>query len=526
MTAARDSAAEARGPALTAARRARDLAALGDGTVDVLVVGGGITGTGIALDAATRGMTVALVERRDLAHGTSRWSSKLVHGGLRYLATGDVGLAWESARERAVLIGRTAPHLVHALPMILPLTGDVPRKQAALAMTAYRVADLLKHAAGTSSRALPGPRRLSVTETLAYAPGLRAQGLRGGLMAWDGQLEDDARLVVAVARTAAMHGARILTRCAATALRPDGATVVDELTGTPLQIRARAVVSATGVWASELSPSVRLRPSKGAHLVVRGAAMGHPRSAVTVPVPGERNRYVLALPQPDGLVYLGLTDDPITGALPDVPLADAADRSFLLDTVNRSLGVPLTQADVVGSFAGLRPLAAGDDPSQRTADLSRRHVIDEGSGTGGVITVYGGKLTTYRRMAEDTVDVVAGRLGVTAPCRTASTPLVGAAPVAELRTVAAPARLVRRYGVEAPLVAALADDDPDLLLPVADGLPVLGVEFAFGVLQEGAITVDDLLERRTRLAMVPADAQLARPAAQRILERYGAVVPS
>jgi glycerol-3-phosphate dehydrogenase len=508
--------------ALTGARRAADLATIAVDGVDLLVVGGGITGVGVALDAATRGLSVGLVERHDLAHGTSRWSSKLVHGGLRYLATGDVGLAWESARERAILLGRTAPHLVHPLPMVVPLNAEVSPRQARLAMAAYRVADALKLAAGTRGGVLPGPRRLSVPETLSYFPGLRAEELRGGLLSWDGQLEDDARLVVTVARTAAAHGARILTRCSAVRLHAHGATVVDEIGGSQVDIRARAVVNATGVWASELSPSVHLRPSKGAHLVLRGSALGSPRSAVTVPVPHEHNRFVLALPQPDGLVYVGLTDDPLNGELPDVPLADSADISFLLDTLNRSLQTAVATTDVAGSFAGLRPLAAGKDPAQRTADLSRRHLIDEGAD--GVVTVYGGKLTTYRKMAEDAIDVVARRLGVSERCHTRTTPLLGAASQSSLRTVAAPARLVRRFGTEAPQVAALADEDSSLLEPVAEGLPVLGVEFVFGVLAEGALTVEDLLERRTRLSLVPADAELARPAAERIIERYGALL--
>jgi glycerol-3-phosphate dehydrogenase len=508
--------------ALTGARRAADLAGLAADGVDVLVVGGGITGVGVALDAATRGLSVALVERHDLAHGTSRWSSKLVHGGLRYLASGDLGLAWESARERAILIGRTAPHLVRPLPMVVPLNAEVPARQARLAMTAYRVADALKLAAGTRRGVLPGPRRLSVPETLSYVPGLRTEELRGGLLSWDGQLEDDARLVITVARTAAAHGARILTRCGATRLHAGGGTIVDDISGSTVEIRARAVVNATGVWASELSPSVKLRPSKGAHLVLRAAALGSPRSAVTVPVPHERNRFVLALPQPDGLIYVGLTDDPLDGELPEVPLADSTDIDFLLGTLNRSLQATVAVTDVVGSFAGLRPLAAGKDPGQRTADLSRRHLIDQDAN--GVITVYGGKLTTYRKMAQDAVDVVARRIGVSTPCRTRSTPLLGAAPQSTLRTVAAPARLVRRFGTEAPQVAALADDDTTLLAPVAEGLAVLGVEFAFGVLAEGALTVADLLERRTRLALVPEDAECARPVAERIIERYGALL--
>ena len=506
---------------LNAARRAADLHSVGDGTLDLLVVGGGATGAGVALDAASRGLSVALVERRDFAHGTSRWSSKLIHGGLRYLASGDVGLAWESARERAVLMSTVAPHLVRAMPMVLPINTDVSHRRVVEVVGAYRVADGLKALARTPRQLLPRARRLSLPETLSYVPGLQPEGLRGGLLSWDGQLEDDARLVVAIARTAALHGARVLTRVSATELRPDGATLVDELSGARLSVQARAVVNATGVWASELSPHVRLQPSKGVHIVVRSAELGSPRAAVTVPMLGEHNRFALVVPQPDGLTYIGLTDDPIDGPLPDVPQAGPAEIDFLLSTVGRALAVPLTAASVVGTFAGLRPLAAGvDESGSPTADLSRRHVVDVSD---GVITVYGGKLTTYRRMAQDTVDIVADGLGIDAKCRTRELPLMGAARGSR-HGARLPARLIRRYGSEAGAVAGLADHDPGLLEPVAPGLPVLGVEFAFGILHEGALTVEDLLERRTRLSMVPGEADQAEPAARRILERYGAIV--
>ncbi|MCM3926047.1 FAD-dependent oxidoreductase, partial [Frankia sp. AiPs1] len=198
---------------LDARRRDRELAITVDGDpVDVLVVGGGVTGAGVALDAASRGLSVALAEAHDLAFGTSRWSSKLVHGGLRYLAGGDVAVAWESAVERDILMRHTAPHLVRALPIVTPLTPEVSRSAAALVHTGLRIGDVLRRAAGTPHSVLPGPRRLTAVETLGLAPALRETGLRGGLVYWDGQLVDDARLVVALARTAAGHGARILTR--------------------------------------------------------------------------------------------------------------------------------------------------------------------------------------------------------------------------------------------------------------------------------------------------------------------------
>jgi glycerol-3-phosphate dehydrogenase len=499
---------------LSGPRRARELAELSSGTVDVLVVGGGVTGVGVALDAATRGLSVALVERHDLAFGTSRWSSKLVHGGLRYLASGDVHLAYESARERAALLGTIAPHLVRPLPFVLPFPSATSHAERLKLLAGARAGEALRVAARTEHGLLPPPRHIGREETLRWVPALRRDGLSGGLLSWDGQLEDDARLVVALARTAASAGARILTRVSAAALRADGATLRDELSGTTVVARARAVVNATGVWADTLEPEVRLRPSKGTHVVLRAEAMGHPSAALFAQVPGESNRYVFALPHPDGTLHVGLTDDAIDDR-PEVPTPEPSEVAFLLDTLSPLLSRPLTAADVVGGFAGLRPLVAGADPSARTADLSRRHLVHRSAD--GVVTVVGGKLTTYRRMAEDTVDA----LGLTeAPCRTRAVPLVGADRRDALATVAAPARLIRRYGAEAPVVAALAVEDPELSLPVAGAGGVLGVEFAWGVLAEGALDVEDLLERRTRLGLVPADAEAARPAAERIFARY------
>ena len=487
---------------LTAAQRATDLDALTSLRVDVLVVGGGVTGCGTALDAASRGLSVALVEKDDLAHGTSRWSSKLVHGGLRYLATGDVALALESARERDILLRRTAPHLVRPLPMVLPLGADVPRLDGMLFDAGHHAGDVLRRFAGTPRAALPRPRRIGVAETTRLLPAVRREGLRGALVGWDGQLEDDARLVVALARTAAAHGARVLTRVRAVRLDGDGADLVDTLTGRTLRVSAGAVVNATGAWADTLSPQTRLRPSKGTHVVLPASTLGFPTASLTVPVPGERNRYVFALPHPDGIVHVGLTDDPVDGPLPEVPQAGEQEIRFLLDTLSRGLERPIARTDVVGSWAGVRPLVAGE--SGRTADLSRRHAVVRGDD--GVTTVLGGKLTTYRRMAQDAVDTLTDL-----PCRTRRLPLVGAhGPVPR----DLPLRLVRRYGTEAGEVAALAGGDPRLLDPVAPGVPVLGVELLWGVVAEGALTVEDLLERRTRLSLVDAWQAAARPAAE------------
>jgi glycerol-3-phosphate dehydrogenase len=265
--------------------------------------------------------------------------------------------------------------------------------------------------------------------------------------------------------------------------------------------QAKTVVNATGAWADQISPGTSLRPSKGVHIVLGAATLGHPTASMTVPVPGERNRFVFALPHPDGIVHVGLTDDTLDGPLPEVPRADEHEIAFLLDTLSRGLERPLVRADVIGSFAGVRPLIAGEHG--RTADLSRRHsvVLDD-----GLLTVLGGKLTTYRKMAQDAVDLLTD-----VPCRTADLPLVGARGHGT-------GRLGRRYGGEAQDVAALAEGHPELLEPLAGDVPVLGVELLWGLVAEGALVAEDLLERRTRLSLVDAWAEAAQPAVVSILQ--------
>jgi glycerol-3-phosphate dehydrogenase len=232
-----------------------------------------------------------------------------------------------------------------------------------------------------------------------------------------------------------------------------------------------------------------------------------------VPVPGERNRFVFAVPQPDGLSYVGITDEPVHGPIVDTPDPTPTEIGFLLETLNSALGVTLTDSDVVGAFAGLRPLLAGR--SERTADLSRRHLVRTSA---GITTVVGGKLTTYRRMARDAVDAAIAHAGLpAAPCRTGWLPLVGAAPPAGLAGLDAPARLIARYGAEAPDVLALAADDPDLLHPIADGTAVTGAELRWGVREEGALDEADLLDRRTRIGLRPADRARALTAARNAL---------
>jgi glycerol-3-phosphate dehydrogenase len=495
------------------ARIGTGLADLPDHT-DLLVIGLGVTGAGVALDAASRGLAVVAVDAHDLAFGTSRWSSKLVHGGLRYLAKGQVGVAHESAVERGILMEVTAPHLTHAMPMLIPLMSTVTRGQAATARAGLAAGDVLRRTAGTSADTLPHPRRISRTEVLAMAPGLRAAGLRGGLLSWDGQLEDDARLVTCIARTAVAHGADVRTRVRVLQAAGTTATLRDEATGLTRTIRARAVVNATGVWAGDLV-DVRLRPSRGTHLVLRAATIPGLTTAVMVPVPGAANRFVFLLPQPDGTIYVGLTDEPVDGPVPDVPEPTDAEIGFLLDVVAAAFVHPLRRSDVVGAYAGLRPLL---DSNGTTADLSRRHAVL--TSESGVVTVVGGKLTTYRRMAEDAVDATGLAPG---RCRTRTLPLLGAAPRGELALLEAPSRLVRRFGTEATLVLENARrvtglTDEELLAPVAAHLPATLAELVFAVTHEGATDVDDLLDRRTRIGLVPADRPLAEPAAEHALQ--------
>ena len=491
--------------ALNAARRNADLTALADGAPsDVVVIGGGITGAGIALDAASRGLRVTLVEKHDLAFGTSRWSSKLVHGGLRYLATGNVGIARRSAVERGILMTRNAPHLVRAMAQLVPLLPSMGRMERTLVRAGFLAGDVLRKTAGTPDSILPGSRRISAQRAIDMAPAVRRNGLDGGLLAYDGQLIDDARLVAAVARTAAQQGARILTYTNASEATGTSLRLTDQRTGESFEISARAVINATGVWAGEIDPTLKLRPSRGTHLVFDAETLGNPTAALTIPIPGELNRFVFAMPEQLGRVYLGLTDEEAPGPIPDVPQPTSAEVRFLLDVANTALGITLESTDVIGAYAGLRPLI--DTGAGRTADVSRNHAVVESPS--GVISVVGGKLTEYRHMAQDVLDrAIELRCLVAGECRTRNLPLVGApanpgstvAPMAGL-----PESLVLRYGAEAANVIAAATCERPVD-PVADGIDVTRAEFEYAITHEGALTVDDIVDRRTRIGLVAAD---------------------
>src|SRR6266702_2384501 len=393
--------------AFSAQTRAANLTRMAEERFDVLVIGGGITGAGIALDAAARGLSVALVEKDDFAAGTSGRSSRLVHGGLRYLEHGDFGLVRESLRERGILF-RLAPHLIRPVPMYM-LAGDLRRR------VTYR-AGLTAYEALAAGRNIGYHTSVSAGRVAEAIPGFG--GRSRGFRYFECQV-DDARLTIEVARAAHAAGARLANHARVTGLLGDGrvtgATVADETTGQGFEVRARAVVNAAGIWAERVADlaagsgaegCVRLRPSKGVHLVFAPGAV-RTTAAVVAPSAAHDGRYVFIVPWEDR-VYAGTTDTPYQGDL-DTPAVGDADRDYILAAV-AGLFPGVTGRDVVASWAGLRPLLGRDDAGDTTSsDLSRKHAVF--TGPFGLYTITGGKLTTYRAMAEDLVDRVATDLG-------------------------------------------------------------------------------------------------------------------
>ncbi len=466
-------------------------------TFDLLVVGGGITGAGVALDAASRGVRTALVERNDFGSGTSSQSSKLVHGGLRYLSQGDYRLVAQALAERQRLL-ENAPHLVRPLPFLVPSYGSRARMRAV--SSALWLYDL---AGGFRIGHLH--RRLSAADALVHTPSLRLDGLVGAHLYLDAHA-DDARLTLAVARTAVLdHGAVAANHTGVTGLlsgaggRVDGANLRAD--GRDLAVRATVVVNAAGVWADELSGdgAVSIRPAKGVHVTVPAARV-QTDVALVVAVPSD-GRSIFVVPWPGTeRVYIGTTDTDYEGPL-DAPMCTAGDVTYLLDAVNAALSTNLSPADVVGTWAGLRPLVAGAS-SVRSADLSRRHRVSRSPQ--GVVTVAGGKLTTYRAMAADTVDQVESALGRPhAPSRTARLPLRGA------MTGDTADHLRGRYGSEARVVRAMVAADPTLAEPLVPTLPYLRAEAVYAARYEMAGSLDDVLSRRTRALILARDASVA-----------------
>lgn len=500
---------------------------LAEETFDVLVIGGGITGCGVALDAASRGLRVALVERDDFASGTSSKSSKLIHGGLRYLQQREFRLVYEALRERQRLI-ENAPHLVSVLPFLIPvLTKDGPvSKRIAKAL---RSAMWLYDMTG-GVRIGKRHRRIDAAEALAHCPTLHADRVSSGFVYYDAAA-DDARVTLAVARTAADHGAAVANRC----------RVVDLVTGADgtvrgavvdagharFEVRASIVVSAAGVWADEItrlasgSDPDTLRPAKGVHITVPWELVRND-VAVVISVPKDKRSLFLIpwLPRDDGTFercYIGTTDTDFGGSL-DHPQTDADDLDYVLGAVNHHLTTSIGHDDVTAVWAGLRPLVK-QASSGRTADLSRRHSVTVSEH--GLISVTGGKYTTYRQMAEDVVDVVVERLGRRTPCRTAKLRLLGAPSIPATPATEPPTdRLSGRYGTESRHVRALADDDPTLAEPLVPGLSYTRAEAVFAARHEMATTVDDVLARRTRAHLEHRDAAVAAaPAVADLLAR-------
>jgi len=501
--------------------RSENIDQLGAGTHDLLVVGGGITGAGVALDAASRGLRTALVERDDFASGTSSKSSKLVHGGLRYLQNGDVRLVYEALRERQRLL-RNAPHLVKVLPFLIPIFtgkgGIIPRQLARALGSAMWMYDLTG-----GLRIGKRHRRLGRDAARAHMPTL-SDRMAWAYLYYDAQT-DDARLTLALARTAALDfGATVVNHAAVTALRKDGDRVTGALVDTgdrQVEVRARVVINATGVWADDVraldegSDPGSIRPAKGIHITVPWDKVRNDIAAV-VPVPKDRRSvFVVPWPGQDGTVggpgsvtYIGTTDTDYGGDVDD-PQCTAEDVAYLLDAINSSITEPLDESDVLGTWAGLRPLVR-DAGSTRTADMSRRHQVL--TSAGGLVTVTGGKLTTYREMAEDAVDAAIAVAGDPLPrgarrSRTRTLRLRGAD--GWQQAAAADPHLGERYGGEAGVLAAMIDADPALGEPLVPGLPYRRAEAVYAARYEMAVTLDDLLSRRTRARLRNRDATAA-----------------
>jgi glycerol-3-phosphate dehydrogenase len=504
-------------------RRDDALRRLADEEFDVLVVGGGVTGAGVALDAASRGFKTALVEKADFASGTSSKSSKMVHGGIRYLQQREFRLVYENLAERQRLLDN-APHLVSPLPFLIPLFG----KDGVVAKTVARSYSSALWMYDLTGGWRIGERHQEVNadEALAHLPTLKTEQLVAGFLYFDARA-DDARLTLTLARTAAhQFGAAVANYTPVVRLTTAGGRVNGAMIRTgpgdaaeEIEVRARVVVNATGVWADavraldEGTAAHVLRPAKGVHVTVPADRLPCDIAAV-IPVPKDRRSiFVVSWPGTD-LVYLGTTDTDYTGPLDD-PSCTPEDVDYLLDAANAITTSRLTRADVTGVWAGLRPLlvppASGHQLSERTADLSRRHTVTRSPH--GVVTVTGGKLTTYRKMAQDTVDAVVRELGESPRrrrCVTKSLPLIGAtARTRDPVSMAQPhARLLGRYGTEAAGVLATAEGRPDLLEPAVPGLPYTRAEFVYAAREEMAHTLDDLLSRRTRAAIQRAHATM------------------
>ncbi len=496
---------------LNPTQRAEALDAMARTPLDILIIGGGVTGAGCALDAATRGLRVGLVEQRDLASGTSSRSSKLMHGGLRYLEAKDFALVYEALQERGLHTNRIAPHMVRPISFLIPLTGRIwQRLYYGAGVLLY---DLMALARG---KKFPVHRHLSRRKALELAPGLKRASLIGGILYHDAQI-DDARHTVAVARTAAHHGAFIATSTKVVDLlkqdgRIVGARVLDIESDTEYELRAERVVNATGVWIDDIQhmagPSgLSVQAAKGVHLVVDRTAIDS-STGVVLRTP---TSVLFVIPWGDYWL-LGTTD---TKWYLDRahPAASSADIDYLLAQANTALDQPLQRSDVVGVYAGLRPLISGD--AEETARLSREHAVAQP--VPGLISIAGGKYTTYRIMAADAIDMAVEDLTRSVgPSITDRIELIGADDWGSVKD-SGPAlaahyglppvlveRLLWRHGSESAAVLALADDQPELL-EILPGAGYIAAEAVYAVRHEGALHLEDVLARRLRISIETTD---------------------
>jgi glycerol-3-phosphate dehydrogenase len=523
--------------------RDRALDALRSERFDLVVIGGGITGAGVALDAASRGYSVALVEKADFASGTSSRSSKLVHGGLRYLQKFDLGLVREALLERQLMV-RLAPHLVTPLALVVSaFDGARPDRLMGIGLNMYdvmatpalrgrmsprRAVQLASRSQRNGAEELDSDwspsrhRTISGEHVVELLPALAERNPTGGYLFYDCQT-DDVRLVLTVLGEAERFGAIVANRLQVVELRTEdgqgsGVRVADAITGEQLTIRAANVINATGVWADRIRPEElhseadlpRIAPSRGTHVLVERAKLPLDAGAI---VPAGEGRSIFALPWL-GRSLLGTTDNNYDGEIDHVR-PSAEDVGYLLDAANSFFGTSLSDGDLAGAYAGVRPLISSGD-SRKSVDISRKAELYETSS--GLITITGGKLTTWRRMAKMAVDRVVEREGREAPCRTAEIPLGQPADLASLEPPdGVPSDslqpLASRYGHAAEQVLAVAAERPELAEPIEPGLPDLLAEAAFAARHEQALTVGDVLLRRTRLGLLAGRA-VSKPGAE------------
>ncbi|MHB1491141.1 aerobic glycerol-3-phosphate dehydrogenase [mine drainage metagenome] len=490
--------------------------------LDVLVIGGGVTGAGIALDAITRGLTVGIVEAQDWASGTSSRSSKLVHGGLRYLQMLDFHLVREALTERDLLITRLAPHLVKPVSFLYPLEHRVwERAYVGAGVALY---DTLASVNGRR-RALPIHRHLTRSGMEKLFPDLKHDAAIGALRYWDASV-DDARLTETLVRTAVHYGAHAASRTQVVAMSTNaigtvtGATIKDLESGEQMEVRAHSVINATGVWTEQTEAlagtegGLRVLASKGIHIVVP-----RDRIAGDVGLILQTEKSVLFIIPWSRYWVIGTTDTPWTQELQH-PVATSADIDYVIEHANVVLSRPITRADVIGHWAGLRPLLQpGTKEGTSSAKVSREHTV--ASPAPGLVVIAGGKLTTYRVMAKDAVDFALGERAATSPSITDRVPLLGAEGLSVLqrksRSIAKQYgwnqfrmdHLLHRYGSLLPELLELVDADPALGEPLAGAPAYLGVEIAYAATHEGVLHLDDVMMHRTRLNYEQADRGLA-----------------